>query len=287
MQWLTALLAFATTMLIFAIIVSTLVELIHRAFGYREQGMELMLRNLFTQVIEPRLTGADRPDAAQFAALIMDNRAVKPGQGDPERGRISKFMHWLVSSSVMTDIPVEVFTQKLADNRIVSAADNWTDEIVADIGQKYEAFGKEVGTYFERRARVFSIIVAFAVAWMFYVHPYKIAVTYIKNPEVAQAVADKAAEAHADYRALAEKMEAMLPAAGAAEDGALKKAIDELKAGIEDSRNKAQSLKDVGVPVGWPAGDAQVENCRGSSAKPAAKLATTLARSRPGVSTRR
>ena len=45
MQWLTALLAFAVTMLIFAIIVSTFVEMIHRVMRHRSAGMKLMLEN--------------------------------------------------------------------------------------------------------------------------------------------------------------------------------------------------------------------------------------------------
>ena len=51
MQWLTALLAFAVTMLMFAIIVSTLVEMVHRIFHLRALGMRLMLENLYNRVI--------------------------------------------------------------------------------------------------------------------------------------------------------------------------------------------------------------------------------------------
>lgn len=263
MQWLTALLAFATTMLIFAIVVSTFVEMLHRFMGLRAQGMRLMLENLYEQVISPRLTSGDKPTAAAFATLIMENRAMKTDAAGEGRGRISKFLHWLVDASVMTDIPVEVFTQKLADNRIVSAADNWSDDVIADIGQKYEAFGKEVGTYFERRARVFSIIVAFLVAWAFYVHPYNLAVTYIKNPEVAQAVADKAADAHAQYRLLAEKLENAQEAAAAsgASTDELKQAIADFNIKIDEAKAKSQELADMGVPVGWPGSDVKIRTC--------------------------
>ncbi|OWK21644.1 hypothetical protein AJ88_18185 [Mesorhizobium amorphae CCBAU 01583] len=59
MQWLTALLAFATTMLMFAIVVSTLVEMIHRIFGLRAKGMQLMLGNLYSRVILPKLTKSE------------------------------------------------------------------------------------------------------------------------------------------------------------------------------------------------------------------------------------
>ena len=79
MQWLTATLAFATTMLFFAVVVSTLVEIYHRFVGLREKGLELMLQSLFERVVKPQLTSArldPNIDAKQFAAIIMANRAV-------------------------------------------------------------------------------------------------------------------------------------------------------------------------------------------------------------------
>jgi hypothetical protein len=254
MQWLTALLAFAVTMLIFAIIVSTFVELIHRLFGYRSQGLRLMLESLYERVIKDRLTGPDKPTAGQFAEIIMENRALI-AQPEP-KGRIRKFLHWLVDSSVVSDIPVEVFTQKLADNRIVSAADNWTDNIVADIAQKYEAFGNEASAYFQRRARVISVLIAFFVAWAFYVHPYNLAVTYVKNPELAQTVAEKAEETHAEYRMLAARLEETMKdgTASAAETDALKDLMSEFKDKISESAAKTKELSEMGVPVGWPEG---------------------------------
>jgi hypothetical protein len=255
MQWLTALLAFAVTMLIFAVIVSTFVEMIHRLFGLRSQGLRLMLESLYERVISDRLTDPGKPTAEQFAAIIMENRAL--AARPKESGRIRQFLHWLVDSSVVTDIPVEVFTQKLADNRIVSAADNWTDNIVADIAQKYEAFGNEASAYFQRRARIISVIAAFVIAWLFYIHPYNLAVTYFKNPEIAQSVADKAAEAHADYRALQERL-TMMASTGQTNgqnSAELKDAIDQLRLKIEESNNKAADLAELGVPIGWPSQD--------------------------------
>lgn len=252
MQWLTALLAFAVTMLIFAVIVSTFVEMIHRLLGLRSQGLRLMLESLYERVIADRLSDPGKPTAQEFASMIMENRALVSRPND--QGKIRTFLHWLVDSSVVTDIPVEVFTQKLADNRIVSAADNWTDNIVADIAQKYEAIGNEASAYFQSRARVISVITAFVVAWLFYIHPYNLAVTYFKNPEIAQSVADKAADAHAEYRALQERLNALASNAAASgqDTTELKDAINKLRTKIEESNTKAAELADLGVPIGWP-----------------------------------
>jgi hypothetical protein len=256
MQWLTALLAFATTMLIFAIIVSTLVELLHKVIGYRSQGLRLMLENLYDKVIAPQIVKGGTLKAADFATFIMENRAVAPreGEGEAKRGRISEAIHRFVDASVMTDIPVEVFTQKLADNRIVEAADNLTQEVIDDIAQKYEAFGKEASTLFERRARVFSVITAFVVAWAFYVHPYKLAVTYFKNPEIAQSVADRSADVHAEYRALVDRLEEAKAdgSVSAADTDQLRAAIKALQDKVGDAQKQTKELANMGVPVGWP-----------------------------------
>jgi hypothetical protein len=253
MQWLTALLAFAVTMLIFAIIVSTFVELIHRAFGFRKQGMRLMLESLYERAIKDRIEPADDMTAQKFAGIIMENRALASEKPE-ERGLLRKFLHWLVDSSVITDMPVEVFTQKLADNRVVKAIDGDLNTIITDIGQKFEAFSDEASAYFERRARVFSIIIAFFVAWGFYVHPYQLARTYVKNPELAQTVAEMADETHQEYRDIAAKLEATLKAGvSTGEDTEkLKKLIDEFNAKKAETAKQTKDLADIGVPVGWP-----------------------------------
>ena len=253
MQWLTALLAFAVTMLIFAIIVSTFVELIHRAFGYRKQGMRLMLESLFDRVIKERVQPADDLDAAKFASIIMENRALSAEKPE-ERGFLRRALHWLVNSSVVTDMPVEVFTQKLADNRVVKAIDGDINTIITDIGQKFEAFSDEASEYFARRARVFSVIIAFFVAWAFYVHPYELARTYAKNPELAQTVAEMADETHEEYRDISAKLEATLKAGASTgeESEELKKLIDEFKVKKDETAQRTKELADIGVPVGWP-----------------------------------
>ena len=259
MQWLTALLAFAVTMLMFAIVVSTLVEMIHRIMNLRAKGLQLMLENLYTRVVLPKLSKAGGNDgklltSRQFAALIMENRAATQ-EGKPPTGIVSGILRRFVDWAVVTNIPVEVFTQKLADNRLVGAADNFTDEVVKDIAQKYEAFGKEVSLYFESRARLLSVIVAFFVAWMFYVHPYKLAATYLKNPEVAEAIANTAADVQADYAVLVERLNKSSAAAGPeaeATTAELKAAIDELKTSIAEAEAQKRAFQDLGAPVGWP-----------------------------------
>lgn len=256
MEWLTALIAFAVTMLIFSIIVSTLVETIHRFGGLRGAALRRMLERLYINAIEPRLDEKARPDVKGFVALIVENRAAPPATEPASGWRTPlswprRLLHWMDNSSEISDLPVEVFTQKLADSRIVGAT-VLTDDSVKDIAQKFEAFGKEASTYFERRARLLSVFVAIFVAFMFYIHPYNLAITYIRNPELAQSVADKAADVQAEYAVLMEKLNSVATTSNPDDRARLEAAIKELTDKIETARQTTMQLQASGVPVGWP-----------------------------------
>lgn len=254
MQWLTAVLAFATTMLIFSIVVSTLVEIVHRIARLRSRGLELMLENLYLRAIKPRLTNSSNLSAEEFAGYVMQNRALTSEEPSTQNGRINKLLGWLVESHKMTDIPVEVFTQKLADKKLIEIADQLSDEVVMDIAQKYETFSYEIATYFERRARVFSIIIAFLVSWMFFVNPYELATTFLKNPQTAQIVADESADTYREYLALVDKVDTISLKTQLSKDDktALNEAIAELRGEIQQTQSATRELSRLGVPLGWP-----------------------------------
>jgi hypothetical protein len=213
MDWITALLAFAVTMLFFSVVVSTLVELIHRTFRMREAGLYQLLQNYYGEVVKPSLSGTDpwsKPvtvdekevlrGPTEFADLLCENRAFQREKLGKRFGPLAAFGNWLnggidwtTSASFVSHMPVEVFMQKLAASGVFAATKFETPEgakILQDFGQKFIAFGSEMSEAFERRARVFSIIIALIVAFLFFVHPYRIAVAYLADPARAQRIAD-------------------------------------------------------------------------------------------------
>lgn len=279
MQWLTAVLAFATTMLIFSVIVSSIVEVIHRIVGLRSKGLALMLENLYTRVIKDMV-----PDCPltphQFAMRIMHNRAINAkGPFDIENGKVIedayksrrgwpvRILDWLLESHKINNIPVELFTQKLAETDLLKYTEKLTDEMIKDVAQKYEALGEEFSIYFERRARLISVLVAMFVAFAFYIHPYNLATSYIGNPALAQQVADKAEEAYRDYGNIAVRLDTIAQAneVTAESTASLRKAIEDLHKEISAGEDQARLLEDAGVPVGWP-DKGQVRQC--ASEKP-------------------
>ena len=278
MQWLTALLAFAVTMLIFAIIVSTFVEMIHRLFNLRAKGMQLMLENLYEKVVVSYLT--EKPQDAElpakkteFALRIMQNRA-SGGSGDlppapttaaAAAGLWAALKSWparmggLLSNAfdfrLMTDVPAEIFTQKLADPMIISAVNNLGEAALKDIAQKYVAYGDEIGTYFERRARLLSVLVAFVVAWVFFVQPYKLLHIYVRSPEIAESVASLAESVSKQYEEQVTKLQAGVekpdpdPVKAKQQIDA---AVDAFKEEMAKANGRVAELQGLGAAVGWP-----------------------------------
>ena len=243
MEWLTAILAFATTMLIFSMITSTLVETFHRLAGSRSFGLIRMLEYLYDDVIGRHMvldqeeTSEDTeklkmkrrrdfvermilvrapawPVVEQSAGTNGDNSAV--GEGNLFRKFLGflrgLWFRWNGASRLaqklgvdqqrlLSHLPVVTFMERLGSSAFVPAWKNkyasepvLGEQVLQDIGQKFELYGQEASIFFERKARFIAILLAMIVAWTFYVHPYDLIQTYLQRPEVAAKVADLSEE---------------------------------------------------------------------------------------------
>jgi hypothetical protein len=280
MEWIGALLAFATTMLFFAIVVSMLVEMIHRTVGLREAGLRRMLERYFDRVIQKNDKTKLSIDAKTFVDTITENRVFG---GSGPTGLVGG-LHWLIGASKLTHLPVEMFMERLLDKNKFSELQNIDphDQVLKDLAQKYVTFGSEMSTYFERRARLFSVLVSFLVAWIFYVHPYDLAVAYLKNPEIAQDVSkisqemlDRLEEMKAANSTTgADGADGTLPSPGGTTgnqenadgqsgqqteksdpqnvDDCSGKELDCIKKTLEEIKSGVTDLQNIGVPIGWP-----------------------------------
>ena len=269
MQWLTAILAFATTMLIFSMIVSTLVETIHRFLGSRSVGLKTMLQAFFRDVIHPYYCGTDSSEAMTSETFVNEMMGLR---GTTAEAPESKPKDWFRQSFyLVTDLPVENFMERLGTSRFSAALDTAfkdkpeeRERALKDIAQKFELYGQESGVHFERMARSWSLGVAFFVAWFFYVHPYDLLQTFLKQPDVAVKVAelnDESIEkAEETFREINEKISGSEVLQAAAEDDdtaegsdqeELRMLLTEIKGGLEEANSKLEPLRNAGVPIGW------------------------------------
>ena len=254
MQWLTAILAFATTMLIFSIIVSTLVETIHRFSGSRPFGLIKMLEHLYDDVISCYLTKENKEiGRRQFVDEMIrirpsNDTATGQNGGAAEEGTPPTML--LKSWNMLPRLPVEMFMERLGASKFSMAFEkNFAEgseereQALKDIAQKFELYGQEAGIYFERKARSWSVAVAMFVAWTFYVHPYELFHTYLKQPEIAAAVADLHDDALKQFEEIEDKIKTTAPV-----DGDLS---EEIRKELEKARKELEPLQAAGAPIGW------------------------------------
>ena len=282
MEWLTAILAFATTMLVFSMITTTIVETIHRLLGSRIFGLIMMLEHLYDNVMSAYLD--DDQKQVQREALIkrmilvrspavpLDTSATDAAIASPpaptDEGIVSKIVRQLRSIwfrlhgasrtahdlgvrqwHLLSHLPVETFMERLGSSKFAQVLKTKyankpevREQVLKDIAQKFELYGQEAGIYFERKARVFAIMVALIVAWTFYVHPYHLIQTYLQQPEVAA----KVAELGHDLVEELDEIEKKLPTVK--DDGTIEDEIKEMVSNVEARLN---SIRSSGAPVSW------------------------------------
>ena len=302
-------LAFAITMLVLSLIVSSLVELIHRAFSMREAGLQSMLGQMFEQVLakyvlptvkteveaavkaDPKLDAAAQSKMVQeklaaardaFVSRMSANRApmgVTPDATPAHTAEDTKsdpcwrFGLWNGRKlSAMTpkefmerlgtiDIGVELVKANAEANDLAKTAGGLAadaaDAVLKDVAQKFEAFGKEAGAYFEGRARLLSVGVAIALAFFAHVDAVDLFRTYLSDPNVRQKTIEQAQTVTAQYKAAedaAKAVRALAPPTAATPEE-VRKQVEQLQKdwqkAIVNVNTTVTQYQDLGVPIGW------------------------------------
>ena len=177
MQALDAGLAFAITMLILAMVVTTLVETLHRLFGLREKGLAILLGNFYDRILFSRSGGALRgaDDRRRFIEMMTINRGPV-GKAPMTRARAAlnrhlnvdaqsedrKFLSWIWGGRRLGSLGLTAFMERLGGSeygaqlvtQAGTAGDKGVEWVVKDVAQKFDAFGVEASEYFESRARL-------------------------------------------------------------------------------------------------------------------------------------
>ncbi len=126
MQWLTAVLAFATTMLIFAIIVTTLVETIHRAIGSRIFGFKIMLEAFYDQVLKKHVK--EEQIGYKKEEFIETMMSVRSGNGNIVKD-ITRLQFWKFwGFNLLSSLPIETFMERLGTSEFSTVLENRTEQ---------------------------------------------------------------------------------------------------------------------------------------------------------------
>jgi hypothetical protein len=272
MQALDAGLAFAITMLILAMVVTTLVETLHRLFGLREKGLAILLGNFYDRILFSRsggvLRGADDARAharRAFIEMMTINRgpvgkapmtALNRHLSLDSTAEDRKFLNWIWSGRRLGSLSLTAFMERLGGSeygaqlvtQASTAGEKGIEWVLKDVAQKFDAFGAEASEYFESRARLLSVIVGFVLAFAINVNAIALFETFMKRPDVTQAVIARGESVTKSYENLQRQVETLNASAQAASTeearASVQKAADEATAAVE-------SLQSVGVPIGW------------------------------------
>ena len=143
-----------------------------------------------------------------------------------------------------------------ATNAGATAADA-VDVVLKDIAQKFEAFGKEASVYFEGRARLLSVIVAMALAFLAHVDAVDLFKTYLRDPNARAKVIEQSEGVTAQHKAAVEAMKALkeIDPTEALTTEQIRQQIEALRNDWKEAITKANSTvkqyADLGVPLGW------------------------------------
>jgi hypothetical protein len=269
MQALDAALAFAITMLILAMVVTTLVETLHRLFGLREKGLAMLLGDFYDRVLFSRsggvLRGAD--DRRAFIDMMTINRGPVGQAPMTARNRSlavdsksedRKFLNWIWSGRRLGSLSLMTFMERLGGSeygaqlvtQASTAGEKGVEWVVKDVAQKFDAFGAEASEYFESRARLLSVIVGFVLAFAINVNAIALFETFMRRPDVTAAVIARGENVTKSYENLQKQADTLNASAQTAQNeetrAAIQRAADQASAAVN-------SLQSVGVPIGWNA----------------------------------
>ena len=264
---LSAALAFAITMLILSMVTNVIVETIHRLIRMRQKGLHLMLGHLYDRVIAPMVPNAGgaalAAGRAAFLEMMTINRAPsgtallgEQTVADDDGGHVL----WPWDGRRLDNLTVEAFMSRLGGSEYGDAiralgagSEAGVTAVLGSIAQKFQEFGDEASTFFERRARFLAVVVSMFVAWFVYVQPYEIFATFMHDPAVAQRVIDM------QDPVMDEAM--LIVAAGPTAtvpptDTAPAEGTDQTDpAGVDAAKVKVKAYIDqlttAGVPIGW------------------------------------
>ena len=260
MDWLEATLAFAVLMMVMSTVVSVLVEMVHRLLGAREEGLQLLVKGLYTDYLRPRLgklPGAAGGSLEAFAARMTTAR-FQPAEG----GGLKRWVQGWLRSSSQKNLTTLEFIERFAETDEGKAVAVWAkgaateglQTFLDDLASKYEDWGASASEYFLRRARLLSIVVALVVAFSLNVDSVRIFTTFLQDRSVRTAMIDAG-------DAVAEELQSQLAALEQARkarpgDGAQpSESPEDLEKVLADHRQKLESelakLGAAGVPMGW------------------------------------
>ncbi len=216
----------------------------------RKAFVERMSANRAPMGVTPKATPTDE------AAQVANNQKLAFGLWsgrDLSSMTPAEFMERLGS----IDVGAAIKQANTAANAAAVAAGDVADSVLKDVAQKFEAFGKEAGEYFEGRARLLSVVVAIVLAFAAHVDAVDLFKTYLRDPNARAKVIEQSEAVAAQHKAALEAakvLKELVPDTATVPEE-VKKQIEALKndwqTAIASANTTVKQYADLGVPLGW------------------------------------
>ena len=261
MNWLTAALAFAITMLLFTSMVSAIVESIQRFFGWRSRGLHWMLREMYEEVAKRRpdlvsplgpaaqipTTPIQSQTTSEFLELMTKNVGASEFRG--------WLPHFLRPRHVQSLTPVE-FAQRLARTDIGAAlaqkAESEWRHLLDGVLERFDFYGQAASETFRQRAKAISIIVSFMLAFALNINALALFYAFANRPQLAEAMTAQRPEIERRFRE-AERRAGVAPAGSGETDPDATQAREDIKRSLDELRVQFRDQLKLGLPIGWSA----------------------------------
>ena len=174
--------------------------------GARTAFVERMSANRAPMGVTPKATPTD--PAAQVANNPRRAFGLWSGR-DLAAMTPAEFMERLGSIDIGQTIADADAAATNAAQQAGATAGDAVNVVLKDVTQKFEAFGREASVYFEGRARLLSVAVAIALAFLAHVDAVDLFRTYLRDPNARAKVIEQSEAVTARYKAAKEAADAV------------------------------------------------------------------------------
>jgi hypothetical protein len=229
-------LALAVSMLIFSTLATMVVEIIHKVFRLRRVGLKVMLNRFYNKEVKERMG----------AMLEKDGAAI---EDMPEFYK--KVTSMTAGSHTLSTIE---FIRRLGETeigkRIAKRAESEVDDLIDDITERYEDYGRRASLFFRSYSQIGTAIIAVAIALCLNINAVTIFRTFQTNKELTLTMVGRAEQAMAAYQVQAELLKAAAQNRGS-DATSIDSDIEDLKKSVKNFKEAVGEVEDLGLPIGW------------------------------------
>ena len=228
-------LSLAVSMLIFSTLTTMVVEIIYKVFRLRRVGLKVMLNTFYKKEVKQRMQAMLERDCVGIEDMPAFYKKVTSMTAGSHTLSTIEFIRRIGETEI--------------GKRIAKRAESEIDDLIDDITERYEDYGRRASLFFRSYSQIGTAIIAVVIALCLNINAITIFKAFQSKPELTRSMASKAEQAMADHQELIEQIAAdrKSGSGSTAGDGD----IEELKKSVQEAKDVFAEAKNLGLPIGW------------------------------------